>query len=388
MSQRSCVSVLSCNVADELSAQTQTPLPPSTRIGTALDGNGIYGKYVSHGQTPTDLDVCGGRTGVTPDSAGQTVYYYMAQETAPFTVGCFGPVSSVQECKALYPNDCDNGDTITVTTAEGSRSYDPDCPCWEPNRASSGAPAASTQCNANMYYDATASACADCPANSGAPAASTSESACACNMGFSGDPCVHCVAGKYKSAQGSDPCTDCGQGKYSDTVGAVSEATCSDCGAGKYSPAVGATGDVTCLACPSGKYSGVVGAASSATCSDCGVGKYSSAVGQTAESTCSTCPANSDAPVASSAAADCRCNAGYTGPGGGTCTACPAGATSVSGASSTDDCVCVPGFVGGGSACDPCPAGTYKAMEGSIPCTGKLSKSYSLCACESKVHVH
>ena len=110
----------------------------STRIGTALDGNGIYGKYVSFGQkTPTDLDVCGGRTGVTPDSGGQTVYYYMVQDTAPFTVGCFGPVSSVQECKALYPNDCDNGETITVTTAEGSRSYDPECPCWEPNRASS-----------------------------------------------------------------------------------------------------------------------------------------------------------------------------------------------------------------------------------------------------------
>lgn len=39
----------------------------SSRIGTALDGNGIYGKYIGFGgQLPTDLDACGGRYGITP----------------------------------------------------------------------------------------------------------------------------------------------------------------------------------------------------------------------------------------------------------------------------------------------------------------------------------
>ena len=57
------------------------------------------------------------------------VYYYMVQERAPFTVGCFGPVSSLAECKALYPT-CDDGE-ITITTREGTRKYDPDCPCSE-----------------------------------------------------------------------------------------------------------------------------------------------------------------------------------------------------------------------------------------------------------------
>ena len=46
----------------------------STRVGTAFDGNGIYGKYIGKNEkVPTDLDACGGRTGVTPDSNGKSV---------------------------------------------------------------------------------------------------------------------------------------------------------------------------------------------------------------------------------------------------------------------------------------------------------------------------
>ena len=63
----------------------------STRIGTAGDGNGIYGAFVDGGLVPTDLDACGGRYGITPDSNGQRVYYYVMQESAPFTLACFGP---------------------------------------------------------------------------------------------------------------------------------------------------------------------------------------------------------------------------------------------------------------------------------------------------------
>ena len=42
----------------------------STRVGTAADGNGIYGMYIDGGVLPTDLDTCCGRSGVTPDSNG------------------------------------------------------------------------------------------------------------------------------------------------------------------------------------------------------------------------------------------------------------------------------------------------------------------------------
>eukprot|EP00937_MAST-01D_sp_MAST-1D-sp2_P003076 g3076.t1 len=105
----------------------------STRIGTALDGHGIYGKYIAGGVVPTDLDACGGRVGVTPDSNGAEVYYYPVTDTAPFTVGCFAnkaayPVS-VAQCKALY-SGCSSA-PVTVTTAHGSGQYILDCPCFD-----------------------------------------------------------------------------------------------------------------------------------------------------------------------------------------------------------------------------------------------------------------
>jgi hypothetical protein len=105
----------------------------STRIGTALDGHGIYGKYIAGGVVPTDLDACGGRVGVTPDSNGAEVYYYPVTDTAPFTLGCFAnkaayPVS-VAQCKALY-SGCSSA-PITVTTAHGSGQYILDCPCFD-----------------------------------------------------------------------------------------------------------------------------------------------------------------------------------------------------------------------------------------------------------------
>ena len=102
----------------------------STRIGTALDGNGIYGHNIDGGCEPTDLDWCGGRTGVTPDSQGKSVYYYVVSNRAPFALGCFGPITTEAECRALYP-ECD-GVGHSFTTAYGTDDYDLDCPCFNP----------------------------------------------------------------------------------------------------------------------------------------------------------------------------------------------------------------------------------------------------------------
>jgi len=104
----------------------------STRIGTAGDGNGIYGAFVDGGLVPTDLDACGGRYGITPDSNGQRVYYYVMQESAPFTLACFGP-GTVEQCRTLYPG-CSASST-TLTTAFGSGSYKLDCPCFDSDRS-------------------------------------------------------------------------------------------------------------------------------------------------------------------------------------------------------------------------------------------------------------
>eukprot|EP00462_Mataza_sp_D1_P023032 CAMPEP_0175143604 /NCGR_PEP_ID=MMETSP0087-20121206/13554_1 /TAXON_ID=136419 /ORGANISM="Unknown Unknown, Strain D1" /LENGTH=206 /DNA_ID=CAMNT_0016427751 /DNA_START=102 /DNA_END=719 /DNA_ORIENTATION=+ len=101
----------------------------STRIGVAADGHGIYGPYIEGGVLPTDMDVCGGRTGVTPDSNGLAVYYYPVKAYPPFTLGCFGPVASLSACRALYPS-CDN-QTVELTTMYGKGKYDPDCPCFD-----------------------------------------------------------------------------------------------------------------------------------------------------------------------------------------------------------------------------------------------------------------
>ena len=102
----------------------------STRVGTALDGRGLYGKNIQGGVPPTDLDVCGGRFGVTPDSNGEEVYYYVMTDEAPFTAGCFGPVQTVEECRALYPATCE-GERYTATTEWGTGEYDLDCPCFD-----------------------------------------------------------------------------------------------------------------------------------------------------------------------------------------------------------------------------------------------------------------
>ena len=45
-----------------------------------IAGNGIYGSNIEGGVVPTDLDVCNGRHGVTPDSGGQVVYYYVTTQ--------------------------------------------------------------------------------------------------------------------------------------------------------------------------------------------------------------------------------------------------------------------------------------------------------------------
>lgn len=103
----------------------------STRVGTAGDGNGIYGKYVDGGEEPTDLDACGGRWGVTPDSNGAVVYYYPITSAAPFSLGCYGPVESVEECRALYSTCGAGADIAEVTTEYGTGEYALDCPCFD-----------------------------------------------------------------------------------------------------------------------------------------------------------------------------------------------------------------------------------------------------------------
>lgn len=65
---------------------------PSTLVGYALDGYGIYVERDANGNLPTnaDLDVCHGRTSeVTWNGKKTTIYHYDATLEYPYTIGCY-----------------------------------------------------------------------------------------------------------------------------------------------------------------------------------------------------------------------------------------------------------------------------------------------------------
>jgi hypothetical protein len=115
----------------------------SALIGVALDGRGIYGVKESSYSLPTDLDACGGHYGNVPAytiggvtyASASNVYHYHTQNQAPFFLGCYGPVSTLAACRALYPKDCGSGTTtLSGIKSDGSTcsySYDTDCPCYK-----------------------------------------------------------------------------------------------------------------------------------------------------------------------------------------------------------------------------------------------------------------
>lgn len=115
----------------------------SSKVGATSPGNSdasvtaknIYGKYESTGTLPSDLDACNGHFGVTPDSSGASVYHHHVTDKPPFAVGCYGPnaaggLVTLAQCRSYY-STCGDGDTVTVTTAAGSFSYDKWCPCFD-----------------------------------------------------------------------------------------------------------------------------------------------------------------------------------------------------------------------------------------------------------------
>ena len=98
----------------------------STKVGEALDGKSIYGKWGDTGALPL-LDACSAHFGATPDSTSE-IYHYHVQDAPPFVVGCFGPnddesLVTVAQCREFYTG-CGDGDEQSFTTAEGTFKYD------------------------------------------------------------------------------------------------------------------------------------------------------------------------------------------------------------------------------------------------------------------------
>jgi hypothetical protein len=106
-------------------------------IAVALDGRGIYGKYEKDGALPSNLDACNGHFGDVPGftlpkgasySASTNVYHYHTSDTPPYTIGCFGSVQSLSDCKNLY-STCGTGYS-TFCSSKGKIKFDTDCPCF------------------------------------------------------------------------------------------------------------------------------------------------------------------------------------------------------------------------------------------------------------------
>lgn len=210
----------------------------STRIGTAADGNGIYGHNIAGGCEPTDLDWCGGRTGVTPDSNGQEVYYYVVSNRAPFTLACFGPINSEAECRALYP-ECD-GVGVSFTTAHGTDTYDLDCPCFDPQTGSNmpgqGKPAYLGPNGFDAYELDLMEGNSACTTVEGQARACTQEEKDAAAAQYSSSKCSSSTGGSgtWVRTAPSGCATQCGQDAGSGTPGTVtcSTGSDSDCDAG------------------------------------------------------------------------------------------------------------------------------------------------------------
>lgn len=128
---------LACNY------NAQDSAPHSPAIGLALDGKLLHGKWEGDGRLASDvgLDACNGHYGTVPANealgiASTCVYHYHTSDTAPYTVGCFGPVGALGTCKKLY-SSCGSGfEEITydpdgtLTKPAVTVNYDLDCPCF------------------------------------------------------------------------------------------------------------------------------------------------------------------------------------------------------------------------------------------------------------------
>jgi hypothetical protein len=164
--------------------------------------------------------------------------------------GYYDNITNIYECSM-----CAGG---LYSTAEGATDVETCQPCSEGTWSEEGSPT-----------------CSLCPTNSNSPSRSTLRTHCTCNAGATGpdgETCELCLAGKYKTANGTVACTDCIAGKFSATTGATASSTCVNCSSNSVS-SIGSILSTSCL-CNSG-FTGLDGG----SCSACVAGKYKNGIG-------------------------------------------------------------------------------------------------------------
>ena len=203
--------------------------------------------------------------------------------------------------------------------------------------------------------------CKYCPAFSTSPEGSPSSTACSCNVGYTGadgSRCSACSKGTYKPSTGSSACLQCPIATYNGRTGA---SACAECYPGATTLQVGSAIIFDCVCEP-----GYTGTSNWGVCQQCAKAKYKSTMGS---QSCSWCPVNT-----------------YTDFFGATaCLNCPTHSTNfkVGGLNRSEDradCKCFPGYSSDGKsvfACNACPAGTWKSIDGPAPCTSCQAGKYS-----------
>jgi len=219
--------------------------------------------------------------------------------------------------------------------------------------------------------------CVVCPDFSHSAATSTARSNCTCNAGFSGPDggaCTACAPGSFKAGPGDASCTPC----PADTYQNLSAATvCEACVERSTSLAESGRDDIEDCLCDSGV--GRLGARESPSCVTCVEGEFEdttcegclddSFTNTTGAVACQACPANAGTHMDEQEARTyCECDTGYTSdttedaplcaacpehtykdePGSGSCTACWRDSQALEASTAVADCMCNAGFHHGG----------------------------------------
>ena len=163
---------------------------------------------------------------------------------------------------------------------------------------------------------------------------------CPAGTDSEGGVCTVCATGKYKDEGGLEACTECAANTYSATTGANSSDVCLNCPE-KTESVSGSINPNDCL-CKPGWYGSWIDGNNSTggndiapTCVPCEVGSW--CFGGVNYS----CPVFSSSAAESDHINDCKCTAGFYGPGS-SCEKCPENTISLEGSRSGTDCVAAP----------------------------------------------
>ena len=229
-------------------------------------------------------------------------------------------------------------------------------------------------------------------------------------------PCEPCPENFYCPIQTIDPVACPAE---STSLSGSHDIYACHCGVGFYAEFASAGDEttLTCQLCPLGTYNNET---NQQQCLACPPDTFNPSTGASDVSACQACPANSDSSLGSTAIADCKCRAGFSGDPGNECVACspgfyrsnmseyicsscptntynvldastdvaaclscPANTNSAAGSGVQADCVCNPGFHASATTdsgpwiCTPCAPGTYSTTSNSSSCASCPAGTYS-----------